>query len=124
MPLPSFGREQARAACADQTGSEESHPFGDQSAVFKIRGKVFAVVNLDKDPSYLTVKIDPSYAEALVAEYESIRPGYHVNKRHWVTATLDGTVPPRLLRELVEDSCDLVVSKLPMKDRPLSPRGE
>jgi len=76
--------------------------------VFKVVGKVFALVSTEDGDGRLTVKCDPAVAEALRAEHPAITPGYHMNKRHWVTVELDGSVPLALLTELVEDSHLLV----------------
>ena len=83
--------------------------------MFKVGGKMFALSALDRTPLEVSVKCEPELAEALRRSYPAIRPGYHLNKRHWNTITLDGTLPDRLVRDLVEDSYDLVVSALPAK---------
>jgi predicted DNA-binding protein (MmcQ/YjbR family) len=100
-----------RATCARQDGAALEFPFGPQAAVYKIAGKVFAVVGVDGSPLQLTLKCDPGHAEALRAEHASITPGYHMNKRHWITIALDGSVPRTLVTELVEDSFDLVAPR-------------
>lgn len=100
--------EAVRAICARQDGAELEFPFGPQAAVYKIAGKIFAVVGVDGSPLQLTLKCDPEHAEALRGEHDAITPGYHMNKRHWITVALDGSVPRKLVAELVEDSFDLV----------------
>ena len=101
-------RTAARAACARQEGAELSYPFGEQAAVYKVAGKVFAIVGVEGTPARLTLKCDPEHGEALRSEHAAITPGYHMNKRHWITVTLDGSLPPTTIEELVEDSFDLV----------------
>jgi predicted DNA-binding protein (MmcQ/YjbR family) len=101
-------RQAALDACGRQKGAELSHPFGPQAAVFKIGGKIFAVVGLESEPAQLTLKCDPEHGEVLRAEHDAIKPGYHMNKRHWITVTLDGSLPRRMIEELIEDSFDLV----------------
>jgi predicted DNA-binding protein (MmcQ/YjbR family) len=106
-----------RRWCLAQTGSVEEFPFGPATSVFKVGGKVFAISALDRVPLEVSVKCEPELAVELRGTYPAIRPGYHLNKRHWNTVTLDGTLPDRLVRDLIEDSYDLVVSALPKRTR-------
>ncbi len=92
-------------------GTEETTPFGPDALVFKVGGKMFALTSPDEFPARLNLKCDPERALALRDEYESIIPGYHMNKRHWNTLILDGGVPSKLIRELIDHSYDLVASK-------------
>ena len=101
-------RTAALGACARQAGAELSYPFGEQTAVYKVAGKIFAVVGLERIPPQITLKCDPEYGELLRAEHAAIAPGYHMNKRHWITVTLDGSLAPTTIVELIEDSFDLV----------------
>jgi predicted DNA-binding protein (MmcQ/YjbR family) len=80
--------------------------------VFKVEGKMFALSNLGARPLQVSLKCEPALAEQLRASHESIAPGYHLNKRHWNTVTLDGELPDTMVRHMVEDSYDLVVSAL------------
>jgi predicted DNA-binding protein (MmcQ/YjbR family) len=104
-----------RRCCLAQTGAVEDFPFGPESSVFKVGGKVFAITALGRTPLSVSLKCEPELALDLRAGYAAIRPGYHLNKRHWNTVTLDGSVPDELVRDLVEDSYDLVVSGLPKR---------
>ena len=88
-------------------GAEETFPFGSETSVFKIRGKIFALSALAGRPLKVSVKCEPELGERLRASYDAIVPGYHLNKRHWITITISG-VPDRMVRDLVEDSYDLV----------------
>ncbi|MFJ6697685.1 MmcQ/YjbR family DNA-binding protein [Streptomyces sp. NPDC091272] len=106
-----------RAFCLDFNGAVEEFPFGPDASVFKVLGRMFALSALDAVPLTVNLKCDPQDALRLRAEHPAIVPGWHMNKRHWNTVTLDGTVPDRLVRELVEDSYDLVVAKLAKADR-------
>jgi predicted DNA-binding protein (MmcQ/YjbR family) len=106
-----------RAWCLQQPGASEGFPFGPDTSVFKVAGKMFALSALERTPLEVSVKCEPELAVALRRSYRAIRPGYHLNKRHWNTITLDGSLPDRLLRDLVEDSYDLVVSALPARVR-------
>jgi predicted DNA-binding protein (MmcQ/YjbR family) len=101
-----------RSWCLQQTGAVEEFPFGPETAVFKVAGKIFALSALEGTPLAVSVKCEPDLAVALRDSYPAIRPGYHLNKRHWNTITLDGSLPDQLVRDLIEDSYDLVVSAL------------
>ncbi|MET7294266.1 MmcQ/YjbR family DNA-binding protein [Streptomyces griseoloalbus] len=109
---------QLRALCLSFNAAVEDFPFDPVTSVFKVRGKLFALTNLDAKPLTVNLKCDPEDAIRLRAEHpDLIIPGYHMNKRHWNTVTVDGGLPDRLVRELVEDSYDLVVAGLPRADR-------
>jgi len=98
-----------------KSGAEETTPFGPETLVYKVGGKVFALTSPDEFPARLNLKCDPERALELRDEYESIIPGYHMNKRHWNTLVLDGGLPSKLVRELIDHSYDLVVAALPKK---------
>ncbi|MFJ5829796.1 MmcQ/YjbR family DNA-binding protein [Streptomyces sp. NPDC093089] len=104
--------DELRALCLDFNDSSEEFPFGPDTSVFKVAGKMFALSWLDGDPLRINLKCDPDEAVRLRAEYPAVAPGYHMNKRHWNTVTV-GELPDRMVRELVEDSYDLVVAGLP-----------
>jgi predicted DNA-binding protein (MmcQ/YjbR family) len=106
-----------RRWCLAQTGAVEDFPFSPELSVFKVGGKMFAISALDRTPLEVSVKCEPELAGQLRDTYAAIRPGYHLNKRHWNTVTLDGSLPDKLIRDLVEDSYDLVVSGLPKRTR-------
>jgi predicted DNA-binding protein (MmcQ/YjbR family) len=106
-----------RGWCLRQAGAIEDFPFGSEHSVFKVAGKMFALSALERTPLDVSVKCEPELAVALRDSYPAIRPGYHLNKRHWNTITLDGRLPDQLVRDLVEDSYDLVVSALPKRVR-------
>ena len=106
-----------RAWCLQHPGAIEDFPFGSTPSVFKVAGKMFALSRLGSAPLEVSVKCEPDLAVALRETHPAIRPGYHLNKRHWNTITLDGTLPDQLVRDLVEDSYDLVVSALPKRVR-------
>jgi predicted DNA-binding protein (MmcQ/YjbR family) len=106
-----------RGWCLQQGGAFEDFPFGPEHSVFKVAGKMFALSALDRMPLEVSVKCEPELAVELRNSYPAIRPGYHLNKRHWNTITLDGRLPDQLVRDLIEDSYDLVVSALPKRVR-------
>ena len=89
-------------------GAVEEYPFGPATSVFKVGGKIFALSTLDRTPLEVSVKCEPELSELLRAGHEAIVPGYHLNKRHWITVTLGSDAPDGLVRDLVEDSYDLV----------------
>ena len=103
--------------CSTLPGAVEDYPFGDDVAVFKVAGKMFALVSLAGEPGTVNLKCDPEWALELRDRYEAVRPGYHQNKRHWNTVELDGTVDDDELREMIDHSYELVVSGLPRSER-------
>ena len=96
-------------------GAEEATPFGPDVIVYKVGGKMFALTVPEDFPARINLKCDPERAVILRDEYESILPGYHMNKRHWNTLVLDGSLPSRLVGELIDHSYDLVAASLPKK---------
>jgi predicted DNA-binding protein (MmcQ/YjbR family) len=106
-----------RTWCLRQLGAIEDFPFGPAHSVYKVAGKMFALSALDGTPLEVSLKCEPELAHGLRDSYPAIRPGYHLNKRHWNTITLDGSLPDQLVRDLIEDSYDLVVSALPKRVR-------
>ena len=98
-------------------GATLTHPFGPDWDVFKVHGKVFLLLTAVTGRQQAILKADPLDAEALRSEYSFITPGYHMNKRHWVSVHPDPTLTPKLLTELVTDSYRLVVEKLPRSQR-------
>jgi predicted DNA-binding protein (MmcQ/YjbR family) len=110
-----------RRWCLAQAGAVEDFPFGPEHSVFKVGGKMFALSALDRMPLEVSVKCEPELAVELRASYGAIRPGYHLNKRHWNTIALDGSLPDQLVRDLIEDSYDLVANALPKRKRETLP---
>jgi predicted DNA-binding protein (MmcQ/YjbR family) len=105
-----------RDACLALPGATETFPFGPENSVFKVSGKVFAISPLrHENPLRVSLKCEPGLAEQLRAGHPAITPGYHLNKRHWNTVVLDGSVPDAMVRDMIEDSYDLIVAKLPRK---------
>ncbi|MER5215829.1 MmcQ/YjbR family DNA-binding protein [Streptomyces sp. NPDC002838] len=110
--------QELRAFCLSFNAAVEDFPFNPETSVFKVRGKLFALTNLDARPLTINLKCDPEDAIRLRGEHPGlIIPGWHMNKRHWNTVTADGDLPDRLVRELIEDSYDLVVAGLPRAER-------
>jgi predicted DNA-binding protein (MmcQ/YjbR family) len=102
-----------RKVCLALTGAEETFPFDADNSVFKVGGKIFAITPLGRKPLRVSLKCEPALAEGLRAAHSEIGPGYHLNKRHWNTVMLDGDLPDQMVVQMVEDSYDLVMSKLP-----------
>jgi predicted DNA-binding protein (MmcQ/YjbR family) len=109
--------EVLKAACLELTGTVETFPFNPETSVFKVGGKIFAITALDAEPLTVSLKCDPELATRLRGQHPEITAGYHLNKRHWNTLRLDGALPELLVRELIEDSYDLIVSSLPRAER-------
>ncbi|AQT72428.1 MULTISPECIES: MmcQ/YjbR family DNA-binding protein [Streptomyces] len=107
---------QLREFCLSFNAAVEEFPFTPETSVFKVKGKMFALSALDAEPLKVNLKCEPELAVRLREEHEAIAPGYHMNKRHWNTVTVGG-IPDAMLRELVEDSYDLVVAGLPRAER-------
>jgi predicted DNA-binding protein (MmcQ/YjbR family) len=102
--------ETLREYCISKKGATESFPFGDDTLVFKVNGKIFALVNLDGDLS-INLKCDPILAIELRERYSSVTPGYHMNKKHWNTVLPDGSVPDKEVFYWIDHSYELVVGK-------------
>jgi predicted DNA-binding protein (MmcQ/YjbR family) len=115
--MGSMDADALKAACLELTGSVETFPFNLETSVFKVGGKIFALSALDADPLSVSLKCEPELAERLRAQHPAITAGYHLNKRHWNTVLLDGSVPDAMVRDMIEDSYDLVVSSLPRDQR-------
>jgi predicted DNA-binding protein (MmcQ/YjbR family) len=111
-----FTIEDAMEACAAFPATELSYPFGEETPVFKVVGKVFAILDAEQGPGKITLKADPEDARALVETFAEIIPGYHMNKKHWITVSLPSTEVPAA--ELIRDSWELVVAGLPRDQRP------
>jgi predicted DNA-binding protein (MmcQ/YjbR family) len=102
-----------REYCLNKPGATESTPFGPDVLVFKVGGKMFALAALDDVPTTVNLKCDPDLALDLRDRYEQVRPGYHMNKKHWNTVEIEGGIPGAELRQMIDHSYDLVVKSLP-----------
>jgi len=99
--------EELRQYCISKPGTTEGFPFGDDTLVFKVEGKIFALLNLEGE-TRINLKCDPDRAIALREEYETIIPGYHMNKKHWNTVIIDNSIPETLIMEMIDHSYHLV----------------
>jgi len=110
--------EKVRQICLDQPGAEEDFPFGPDTRVFKIIGKkMFALMPVEADPPTINLKCDPFHARLLRENYEAVQPGYHMNKKHWNTVTIDGAIPDDEVIEMVEESYALVLKGMSNPER-------
>jgi predicted DNA-binding protein (MmcQ/YjbR family) len=100
--------EDFREYCLTKADVTEGTPFGEETLVFKVGGKIFALASLDRVPPRINLKCDPDLALDLRDRYEAVQPGYHMNKKHWNTVELSGAVPAAELRRMVDHSYELV----------------
>lgn len=106
-----------RAYCLAKPGATEGFPFGPGALVFKVKGKMFALCGVDSQPLAVNLKCEPDLAVLLRSRYSAVKPGYHMNKRHWNTVVLEDELPPELVTELIDISYELVVEGLKKVDR-------
>jgi len=115
--MPNITLDLLRSCLLAKKGTTEEQPFGPDVLVYKVQGKMFALLAWQDDPLRITLKCDPDDALALRQQYAAVQPGYHMNKRHWNTITLDGSVPQPALEEMIDDSWALVVAGLSKKQQ-------
>ena len=101
--------EQVWEYCKAKPGAEECFPFGPETLVFKVKGKIFLLVSLEKQPLQFNVKCEPERAIELREKFASVLPGYHMNKKLWNTVIVDGTIPIHDLQQFIDDSYKLVL---------------
>lgn len=99
------------AYCLSKPEANEDYPFGPEPSVIKVGNKTFAILTLKSSKGYISLKCDPFIAETLRQQYPSVQPGYHLNKQHWNTVKLDGSVPDSEILWMVNHSYDLVKRK-------------
>ncbi|MGN6291141.1 MAG: MmcQ/YjbR family DNA-binding protein [Chitinophagaceae bacterium] len=97
--------------CLSKPDAEETLPFGPDTLVYKVNGKIFLLVGLESDPLQFNVKCDPDKVQELREEFPCVLPGYHMNKKHWNTIVIDGSVSNAQLKEWIDWSYDLVKGK-------------
>ena len=108
---------QFREYCLSKPRATEGAPFGPDVLVFKVGGKMFALAALDEMPTTANLKCDPDWALDLRDRYEQVRPGYHMNKKHWNTVEIEGIIPKAELRKMIDHSYELVAAGLPKARR-------
>jgi predicted DNA-binding protein (MmcQ/YjbR family)/protein-tyrosine-phosphatase len=106
-----------REYCLRKPGTEETRPFGPDTIVFKVMGKMYALCGDESQTTSINLKCDPDDALVFRAQFPAVQPGYHMNKKHWNTVQLDGTLPDAFVYEMIDDSYDLVVKTLRKADR-------
>jgi predicted DNA-binding protein (MmcQ/YjbR family) len=109
--------ETFREYCLAKKAVTEGFPFGEDTLVFKVMNKIFLLVSLSANPLQFNAKCDPDKATELREQYDAVQPGYHMNKKHWNTVIADGSLSSALIKEMIDDSYDLIVQSLPKKDR-------
>lgn len=109
--------DELRRYFARHPGTTDGYPFGPDALVFKVGNKMFGLVAEDASPPTVSLKCDPDLGLELRAQYPAVQPGYHLNKRHWNTITVDGSIPSDELAELIDHSYQLVVAGLPRSER-------
>src|SRR5690349_21165784 len=109
--------ESLRDYCLGLKAVTEDMPFGEEVLAFRVMGKIFALLAITALPPSINLKCDPERAVELRDRFEGVLPGYHMNKKHWNTVMLDGTVPDRDVREMIEHSYELIVKGLKKAER-------
>jgi predicted DNA-binding protein (MmcQ/YjbR family) len=107
--------ENFRAYCIQKKGVTEEFPFGDDVLVYKVMGKMFALTGFDFES--MNLKVDPEKGVELQEQYPSVRPGYHMSKKHWITVLMDGSISDKNCRQWVDNSYELVVSGLTKRQK-------
>lgn len=107
--------EAFHAYCMSKKGVAETFPFGEETLVFKVMGKIFAITGLDAEEFRVNLKCDPEWSIELREEYEDIIPGWHMNKQHWNTVYFERELDEAMLIKLIDHSYDLIVKSLPKK---------
>ncbi len=104
--------EQIREHCIKKKGVTEEFPFDEETLVFKVMGKIYLLASLESIPLSINLKCDPEEAVELRETYQSVKPGYHMDKKHWNTIVIDGSIPANKIFEWVDKSYELVIRKL------------
>ena len=109
--------ETLREYCLSKKAVTEDFPFGEDTLVFRVLTKIFLLVSLSSNPLQFNAKCDPDKAIELRDQYDVVQPGYHMNKKHWNTIIMDGSLSNAQLKEMIDDSYNLIVQSLPKKER-------
>jgi len=113
-----------REYCLKKPGASEGTPFGSDVLVFKVGGKIFAIAPLNEVPARANLKCDPDLALELRDRYEQVRPGYHMNKKHWNTVEIDTGIPDAELRRMIDHSYELIAKSLPASTAKAAARSQ
>ena len=106
-----------REHCLAKPDVTEGFPFGESALVFKTSGRIFAILMIDETPPSINLKCDPVRALELREQYDWVQPGYHMNKKHWNTIILDGSIPSEQIQRMIDHSYQLIVDNLPTAER-------
>jgi predicted DNA-binding protein (MmcQ/YjbR family) len=109
--------ETLREYCLSKKAVTEDFPFGEDTLVFRVKNKILLLVSLSSNPLQFNAKCEPEKAIELREQYDAIQPGYHMNKKHWNTIVIDGSLSSALIKEMIDDSYNLIVQSLPKKTR-------
>lgn len=109
--------EDIRTYCLNKKGVTEDFPFDSETLVFRVMGKIFGLMSLEKELPTINLKCDPVMAEKLREQYTGVQPGYHMNKKHWNTVVADGSFGMKELQHWINHSYELVVAGLPKSKR-------
>lgn len=109
--------EAFRAECLAKPAATEETPFGPEHLVFKVGGKMFALLAFEEVPPSVNLKCDPDHALELRDRYEEVSPGYHMNKKHWNSVIIAGGVPDAEISKMIDESYDLVLRSLSKAER-------
>lgn len=104
-----LGEKELHEILGSYAGAKLDYPFGEQTAVYRVGDKMFALIAVGSDPVRLSLKCDPQLAELLREKYETIMPGYHLNKKHWNTVVLSGQLGPEEVKDLIRHSYELIL---------------
>jgi predicted DNA-binding protein (MmcQ/YjbR family) len=110
-------KKEAREYCLSLPGASSDFPFDQVTEVFRLRGKMFALMSSTNQPGRINLKCDPPLARDLRDRYPAVVPGYHMNKEHWNTVILDGSLPDEMVRGMIDHSYDLILDSLPKKQQ-------
>jgi predicted DNA-binding protein (MmcQ/YjbR family) len=103
--------------CRKKKGVTEDFPFDEDTLAIRVMNKIFLLASLEKIPLQINLKCDPEYAVELRERYDSVQPGYHMNKSHWNTVIIDGTFPHKELKDMIDHSYEQVVKGLKKTDK-------
>ena len=109
--------ETLREYCLSKKAVTEDFPFGEDTLVFRVLNKIFLLVSLSSNPLQFNAKCDPDKVIELRDQYDAVQPGYHMNKKHWNTIIMNGGLSNAQLKEMIDDSYNLIVQSLPKKER-------
>lgn len=115
--MKTFSLSSLRAYCCSKPAAHETFPFDEETLVVKVMGKMFALTSINSPELSVTLKCDPDWAMILRDHYRAVTPGYHMNKRHWNTVNIDGSIPNDEIMEMIDHSYRLVVKGLKKSDR-------